>query len=812
MLRNYIKITLRNFRRNKMFTIINVLGLSIGVACCLLLALYIQDELSFDKHFDRVEDIYRITTFVQNDKGNQLTIASCSAPLAAEIKSRIPEIEAIMRILIPPGVEQNLIKLGNNRFYETNGYLADSTFFEVLKYDFIEGNSQHALKDANSVVISESLSEKLFAGEKALGKVIEIENGFSPIDFKVTGVIKEGENRSHLKINFLLPMHCEGWGKIVSEDIDSWAGQNMFFTYLRLIPGSNIPGVVSVINEILMERGGEEMQAIGIRKQHDLQRLADIHLYSDFDFIDLSAGGDIRKIYMLGTIALFILIIGCINFMNLATANANKRSKEVGIRKVMGAERTGLIGQFLGESTIIVLIAIVFSVLWVELLLPFFNDLTGKSLFFARENLVFFMIMLVITTLVTGIFSGSYPAFYLSSFQPASVLKSAKNFKGSYHFLRKYLVIFQFVVSITLVAVVVMINQQLSYIQSKDLGFDPAAKIVLPLRNSETRDSYEVLAQKLREKSFVSAVSGVDIIPGSRILDDKVLYTQGSNSENGILTKFNYVDHGYLEMMEMKLLAGRSFTNNRKLESGGKIIINVSCMEKLGFTLENAIGQELKYNWRDGVWNHEIIGVIADFHHWSLHLDIVPLAYAVHSNPAYNAIILKFSKGSGEQMITSAKEVWEATNLQTPFEYRFLNDHIQRQYDEDQATSSVIEYFTLLAIIISCLGLYGLSLYAAERRVKEIGIRKVMGATSPQIMQLLSNEFSKLTFIAFIVSIPVSYFAMTKWLENFTYKTDISIWIFVIAGLLAFAITQLTVSFQSLKAAMANPVDSLRVE
>ena len=813
MIKNYIKITIRNIQRNKLFTLINVFGLSVGVACCLLLALYIQDELSFDKHFERVEDIYRITTLTQNDKGNQFKLASCSAPLAAEIKSRIPEIEEVTRIFMVPLVEQNLIKFGENRFYETNGYLVDSTFFKVLNYRFVEGNRQHALKDANSVVITESLRDKLFAGEKALGKVIEIENGRFPIGYKITGVIEEGENRSHLKINFLLPMHCEGWGKIIEENFTSWAGQNMFFTYFRLLPKSDLTKVESQINEIQMERGGEEMRMLGIRKTHQLQNLADIHLKSNFDFIDLGVNGNIRNIYILTTIALFILVIACINFMNLATANANKRSSEVGIRKVMGAERMGLIGQFLGESTLIVLIAIVFSVLWVELLLPFFNDLTQKSLDFNRRNLPFFLTILLIITFVTGLLSGSYPAFYLSSFQPASVLKAGKKFKGAYDFFRKYLVIFQFAVSITLVGVVVVINQQLSYVKNKDLGFSASSKIVMPLRNDEARGNYEALIQSLMEKSFVSEASGTDFIPGSRILDDKILYPKGSNAENGILTKFNYIDHGFLEMMEMNLLAGRTFTDNRVLESQGKIIINVRSMESLGFNLENVLGQVVYFNWWKGeVDSHEIIGVVEDFHHWSLHQDIMPLAYSMLPMSGYNAVILDVEAASTNQVIASLEKVWSETNRQTPFEYWFLNDHIQKQYEEDQATSSIIKYFTLLAIFISCLGLYGLSLYSAEQRVKEIGIRKVMGASSTQILRLLSTEFSKLTLIAFIVSIPVSYFAMTKWLENFIYKIDINIWVFVIAGLLAFTITQLTVSFHSIKAALANPVDSLKNE
>ncbi len=812
MIRNYIKISIRNIQRNKLFTLINIFGLSVGVACCLLLALYIQEELSYDKHFDKAEDIYRVTSYMKNDTGKEFRLASCSGPLAWGIKDRIPEIGVVTRIFVPPGSEQSLIKFKDNKFYETNGYMVDSTFFKVFDYQFTEGNARYAMKESNAVVIGQALKNKLFGSGEALGKIIEIENGRSPAPYKVTGVIKESTKKSHLKINYLLSMHGDGWGRPVDNTLTNWVGNNLFFAYLRLMPGSDVAGVETQINEILQENGAQEMKVLGLHKVHRLQRLADIHLRSDFDFIDLGVNGNIRNIYMLSTIAMFILVIACINFMNLATANANKRSNEVGIRKVMGAERKGLIGQFLGESLIMVLIAILFSVLWVELLLPLFNTLTQRSLSFGGENLPFFLAILLVTTFVTGILSGSYPAFYLSSFQPASVLKAGRKSTKSNDFFRKHLVIFQFVISITLVGMVVVINQQLSYLENKDLGFNAKSKVVIPLRNNETRRNYKVLLESIKEKSFVTNACGVDAIPGSTILDDMILYPKGSNSENGVLTKFNYIDHGFLKMMDMDLLAGRRFTDNRAVESQSKIIINRKAVENLGFNLENAVGQIVSFNWADSVFKQEIIGVIENFHQLSLHEDIMPLALGVLPQATYNAIIIEAKSAQTSEIVASLQDTWQVTNSQTPFEYWFLDDHIQKQYDEDRSTSAIITYFTALAILISCLGLYGLSLYSAEQRVKEIGIRKIMGATSVQILRLLSRDFGKLTLIAFILSIPVSYFTMTKWLENFSYRIDISLWVFASAGLMALIITQITISFHAVRASMANPVDSLRNE
>lgn len=812
MIKNYIKIAFRNILRHKAFTIINILGLSVGIACCLLLSLYIHEELSFDKHFADSKNIYRITGIATNDSGDSFRLASTSPPLAQGIRDNISMVQHVSRLFNPPGIEFNMIKYDEKTIPEKKGYLADSTFFDVFDFPFEEGNPASALKEAQSVVITSVLKTKLFGIEPGLGKVIEIENGRTPLSYKITGVIGKPAGNSHIEFNFLLPMHDGGWGKAIEQYFTSWVGQNMFYTYIKVMPGADLDLVKEEINQLIQKNGLEEMKTMGIHKTQGLQPIADIHLKSSFDFIDLGKNGNILYIYILTSIAAFILMIACINFMNLATAKAKKRSTEVGIRKVLGAERGGLIAQFLCESIVVVIIAILLSVLWIELFLPVFNDITQKNIIIDERSIGFYAASLATIALITGILSGSYPAFFLSSFKPARVLKGTGNFRNGNQSMRKCLVIFQFMISTSLIAGVFIVNQQLGYLRSKDLGFNPSAKIILPLRNDEARGNYDNLKGNLEKLSMVKSITGTDAIPGNRIFDDMMLYPDGGNSESGILTKLNSIDYGFLEMMEMELITGRFFIDNRPVESQNRIVINELAMNKLGFNTDNVIGQIVNFNWREDIRKHEIIGVVKNFHHLSLHESIVPIAYEILDQPFYNAMIIHSDMKDEQIGIAEIRDVWESINTSTPLDYQFLDSHMASLYKEDIATSKIIKFFTALAILISCLGLYGLSLYEAEQRIKEIGVRKVMGASTWEIILLLSKDFSKLSIYAFVLSLPLGYFFMTKWLENFSYKIDLNLLTFFGAGLMAFLIIQLTVSFQSTKAAKANPADSLRNE
>lgn len=808
MLQNYLKIALRNLLRNKVYSFINIFGLALGVACCLLLTLYIQDELSYDKHHDNLENIYRIVTQFESDRGVDKQ-GSTSPPIAMTLMEELSEVESAARVLNPPGVSQNLIKYEDNVFYETDGLLADSTLFDVLTYEFKEGNPAQALSDANTVVISETLANKLFGDEPALDKSIIISQGGPEINFKITGVFIEN-TRSHIKANFFVSMLSSGWAEYVRSDAAAkeWAGQNFMPSYVRLIDGHDKKEVEKKMNDILTKYGAEAMKALGMNKTLSLEPVKDIYLKSD-----IGQSPRITYIYVIASIAFFILLIACINFMNLSTAKATKRAAEIGIRKVMGAFRSSLISQILGEAMVIVFIAILLSIVILQLSLPFFNQVTGKSISFGSENIQYFIFALIGITIITGLVAGSYPAFYLSSFQPAQVLKGKFNLSSASGWLRKGLVVFQFMIAIILVCGMIVISKQLTYMQEKDLGFDASAKIVLPLRTKNAQEQYHALKKQLEGNSAIKKASGAEYIPGSSIFSDMMYYSEGGNMDVAILHRRNTVDAGYINLLDIKLIAGRQFSENPEAESETNIIINRTSAKKLGFEPEQAVGQPLYFDWRGKKYTFQIIGVIEDYHQASLKQEIKPTIFEIATEPQqFPYLIVSVSTTDFNETTALLEKTWKGLVNDTPFEYYFLDEAIQKQYSEDQKVSQIITSFTVIAMIICCLGLYGLSTYMAERRFKEIGVRKVMGASIGQIVTMMSKEFIRLVLIALIIAVPLAWYMMNEWLNGFAYHLPISFTIFIYAGSAALAIALITVSFESIKAASANPVTSLRNE
>lgn len=811
MLKNYFTIALRNIVRSKVYSSINIAGLAIGIACCLLLSLYIEDEYQFDRHHTRLNDLYRIITVFQSDKGTHKQ-GSCSPPIAMAMGEEVPEIETATRALNPPGVAQNLIKYGDNVFYESNGLLADSTLFDVFTYEFLEGNPKKSLVDANTVVITDRLAQKLFGSEPALNKIINISQGGPTADFKVTGVIREND-RSHIKASFFTSMTSSGWGAYMrsQEAQGEWGGQNFVPSYVKLVPGHHVEEVIKKMNEVLMKHGAEDMKALGIVKTLSLEPVKDIYLRSE-----VGHGPRIIYIYVVASIAVFILLIACINFMNLSTAKATKRANEIGVRKVMGAVRASLVSQILGEAMVIVVIAIFLSVVIVQLALPFFNHLTGKEIAFGSGNAFYFGVALVVITLATGLIAGSYPAFYLSSFQPAQVLKSKSTFNNSSGGLRQTLVVFQFMIGIALVCGMLIVSKQLHFIESKNLGFDAKSKIVLPLRTRTAQDAYTTLQKELEGNAHVKGIAATAYIPGSYIWNDFSLYAQGGNMDVAKIHRVNTVQAGYLELLGIKMIAGRPFTDNTESERN-KIVINRTGAKDLGFDPEQAVGQELSTEFQGEKKTFQVIGVMDDYHQTTLKEPINATLFRVAGGDMaggdrFRYALVNIDGGKFEESIALIEKTWKRLVNDTPFEYTFLDDDIKKQYDSDRQVSGIITSFTIIAMLISCLGLYGLSSYMAERRYKEIGVRKVMGASVNQIMILMSKEFMKLVVIAFIIAVPLSWYAMSQWLEGFAYRTAIEASVYIYACLAALLIALLTVSFESIKAASANPVDSLRNE
>jgi putative ABC transport system permease protein len=531
----------------------------------------------------------------------------------------------------------------------------------------------------------------------------------------------------------------------------------------------------------------------------------------------MSDTGNIQNVYILSSIGIFILLIACINFMNLTTAKASQRAGEVGVRKSLGATRKNLIGQFLGESLTIVVAAMLLSIGTVQLILPLFNSLTQKDLSINGENILYIVGSLVLIGGFTAVVAGSYPAFFLSAFQPAQVLKDKRLSGGSSNWLRRSLVVFQFVISITLISAIVIIQKQLSFIQSKELGFEVDNKIMIPFRSDEAKNQYTQIKNAAKQLSQVKSVSASTSLPSTPLLRDYALYPQGSSLDKAILHRNMSIDENYFKTMGIKLLAGREFiyeTDSMSFDrTDRKIMVNEMSLKELGLDLDKAVGSIIYSEFNGVVAKHEIVGVVSDFHQFSLHENMAPLLFYIHRSPTqYNYLVISANTADAETIVSQLEKTWKEIIPNTPFESAFLSDSVAKQYEEDSRTSLILTIATTLAILISCLGLYGLSIYVAERRVKEIGIRKVMGASVSGIVALLSKEFIKLVIIAFVIAVPLGYYAMNKWLLSFAYRIELNALVFVVAGLISLAIAWLTVSFESIKAAISNPVKSLRNE
>lgn len=816
MLSNYLKIAYRNLLKHKIFSLINIIGLSVGMTCCILLALYVKDEFSYEQHFTGHDRVYRLYTGFTKD-GEKNTFPRVSPPIAPALPNLLPEVEIATRVITPPEVEQHLIRYGEALHYEKRGYLVDSTFFDVFDYDFAEGDRHTVLDQPATVVLSSKTARKIFGEKSPLDEQLIINSGPSIDTFRITGVLKPYRNPSHLDADFYMSLRSEGWGDYISS-VTTWAWQNFANGYVKLRPLTHAREVEAKIPQLMDKYAGADLKASGLIKEIHLQPLDDIRLYSDFkDNFNLGgSSGSITYVYILSTIGIFILILACINFMNLTTAKASQRTGEVGVRKSLGATRGNLVKQFLGESMTIVVISALVAIAAAKLTLPFFNQLTNKALSLEGSNLLFVTGIGLLITLLTGTLAGSYPAFFLSAFEPARILKG-KQMAGGSQWVRKGLVVSQFIISITLISTIVIIHQQFEFIQNKSLGFDPTRNMVIPLRTQEARTQYLNLRDRVSQLAGVEAVSATTSLPSTPLLRDYALYVEGSSMEKGVLHRMINVDERYLDLLDMKLIAGRHFIfqtdSFSNVHPRNRVIVNEASLREYGIPLEDAVGTQLLSEFSGDIMYHEIIGVVEDFHQQSLHERIPPIMFRIPSQRDGFIFMTMKLKGNDYSSVSSQVEhIWKELVPSTPFENQLLADSIKLQYEKDQRVSRVITISTILAMLISCLGLYGLSIFMAERRTKEIGIRKVLGASVPGIIAMLSTDFLKLILLAFAIAAPIGYYAMEQWLESFVYRMDLSVLIFVVSGVITFLIAWLTIGFESVRAALSNPVKSLRSE
>jgi len=782
MFANYLKIAFRNIRKQKGYSFINIFGLASGMACCLLILLWVQDELSFDKFHKNSENIYRVVQ--EADHAGQKVRLSRTPPLLGPVlKNEFPEIDKAARCWMADITFQF-----NNRLYANEGIITDTDFLKMFTYPLLKGEIESALSDPSSIVITSEMAIKIFGNSDVIGEVIKSAGGN---DYQITAIVENPSQNSHQKFDFLLPF------SIFNEfGSHMWAiSNNPMYTYI-LLKGDSSPEIVDKkIGDIITKNAPETITRVY------LQPLESIYLYSDFAG-DLGGHGDIKYVYIFFMVALFIITIACINFMNLSTARSGGRSKEVGIRKVVGAEKSQLIRQFFGESLFLSILALLFACIFVLLFLPTFNNLSGKQLNFNFSDMTLILGFIGIT-LFTGIVSGSYPALFLSSFRPVQALKGRAVSGTKSKVLRKILVLIQFTLSIILITSTFVVYNQLSFMRNMKLGFDKECLLYLPM-NDAIRENFQPIKDELLNNSTIDNVTY-----SSHILTDVThvhgnLEWEGKDPAREVPMNCLMVDEDFVKTMEMEIVDGRDFLKELKSDEGETYIVNETAAAIMGFS--SPVGKEITYQKKKG----RIIGVVKDFHFKPLHKELEPMIL-INSSDERFYMYIRIS-GDISASIQSIKTVWNRFFPDVSFEYKFLDKSLDNMYISEMRVGKIFNYFTALAIIISCLGLFGLASFTAEQRTKEIGIRKVLGASVTTIVLLLGREFVKWVVIANLFAGPIAYFVMKNWLANFAYRTNFSIWTFIYSGMLAFIIALVTVSYQSVKAAVTNPVESLMYE
>lgn len=809
MFRNYLKIALRNFLRFKGYTMLNTLGLAVGIAASLLIVQHVRDELRCDQFINDGDRLYRVGTAF--NLGTESTLTAMSpAPLAQTLVQDYPEIEASVRLLKAPSVEKYLIQYENQSFFESKGYLVDSTFFQLFTFRFSEGNPANALSQPNSVVLSRQLAEKIFGRQSPLNKTLKFKDVFGEYELSVRGVTDPELEKSHIDGNFYINMRGTPAGQRFGS-LEEWAGNNMFYTYVRLKPGASPDAFEAKLPALVEAKAGERLRTLGFQKRHFLEPVQDIYLHSSVVY-PVGPTGNITMVYVFSAIALFILLIACINFMNLATAKSTIRAREVGVRKVVGASRQMLIQQFLSESFVLSFIAVLLAVVGAYVALPYFNQLAGKELQLSFRQDPSLLLWLTGITLFTALLAGSYPALYLSRFSPVNIFRGKVGKQFSAQQIRRALVVLQFIVSIALIQGIFVIQQQMAYVQSKDLGFEREGQLVVQLNTTQAMENFPALKTEAAKITDIRSVTGVSSIPGGPNIEDMLFYAEGKPQDETVHSHIYYTDREYLENMKFKLLAGRYFDEGRSADSTRSVIISRYLMQSLGYTLENAIGRKFFWNWDGTQHEQEIIGVVQDFHATTLRDAIDGHTFFWASEPRFPYLIATVSMGNIPNLINSLHSVWARFNPGEPFEFYFLDDKLQQAYLDDQRTARLVTGFTGLALFISCLGLFGLAAFAAESRTKEIGVRKVLGATIGDIISLLSRDFILLILVAILIASPLAWYIMNQWLQDFKYHVPMPWWAFGAAGLIALVLMLLTVSWHSVKAAVANPVNSLNRE
>lgn len=797
MLRNLLKVSIRTLVKDKSYSVLNILGLTIGITCSLFLFLYILHELSFDRYHKNAQNIYRVVSNIK-EPDNAFTWAVAQIPLAEELQLNYPEVKNAVRFF---GTGRTQYKNGEQQFYEEDFYLADSTVFDMFTYPFMYGDPATALDNPFSIVLTETTAAKYFSDiSGALGQSIQNQQGE---EFKVTGIMRDVPLNSHFIFDALISRNTR-------PDFQGSWGNFGVFTYVQLPEGYDLSKMYASLDKVIEEKVDPIFEQFGITIKYELQPILDIHLYSKIQD-EAEAGGDISYIYIFMSVALFMLIIACINYMNLATARSVSRAREVGVRKVMGSQRIQLIAQFITESVVIALTALVLSVILVYALLPFFNQLANKTLPFSFILQWPVIVSLLAIVFFVGIVGGSYPAFYLSSFNPVNVLKGKVSARGGNAVFRKVLVVFQFGISIFMLIATLIVYNQLQFMRNKDLGFEKERVIRLSLNEQALREKSRVLVDRLKQSPDVASVGMASSSPGQGIgkLLLKVEDNDGKLVDRGV--DLFAADYDFVKTLGMTIVEGRDFSRDVISDTTYAVLVNEAMVARMSW--DNPIGKKFIFDGGDEPdVEKRVVGVIKDYHQNSLYDAIEPLMILLQLQSGN--VFVRTGEGDVRQSLKSVEQAWKEVFPTYTFAYEFLDADFDSQYKADEKRSQIFTVFSILTIVIACLGLLGLAAFTTEQRTKEIGVRKVIGASVQHLVALVSREFFVLVGIGMVLAFPIAWYFTSDWLQNFAYRIELEAqWpTFVMSALLAFVITLLTVGYHVVRAASVNPVESLKEE
>jgi len=794
MMRFFSKLAWRNLMKDKLFSLINILGLSIGIAVCMMIFLFISNEFSVDRFHKNGDRIYRVTRGFTNN-GKASTVSYLSWPYAPALLNDFKG-EIVKAVRVNPN--DDLIKANNKSFHEMRVLDVDSGFFSLFSFPLLRGNAATALKDPNDVVLTETTAKKYFATiDDAMGKTILMDK---TLPLKITGIAKDVPSNSHLTFDVVMPLQTPKNTPTTSQWIS-----NGLYTYVLLDKNASAQNIQRRLPQFINKYMADAAIKYGYKPTLSLVPLKDVYFENiTFDGNDITHG-DKTVVYIFISIAAFILLIACINFMNLSTIRAVDRSKEVGLRKVLGALRNNLIGQFIGESVLITAISCLVAIGLLLLAMPWYNQLLGYTLTVSWSSWPIYAFLAGVI-LVVGFLAGSYPAFFLSAFSPIQALKGKlKLGKGGAAF-RHALVVVQFSISILLIVGTSIITRQMSYVKNKQLGYDKEQTLLVRIDNNDIYNHMQAFKTDLQNSGAVKSVSLMSGEPGG-FFDTQSFNVEGHNDIWNANTE--YADFQYVQTFGLKIIAGRDFSPQFPSDTLQSVLLNHTAAAKLGWTPEQAVGKWIKNTFRDSLRRH-VVGVVEDFNFLSLKQNMAPLV--ISPAPDRRVIVIKLQAGNVQAGIAAAKDEYMKQAGAYPFEYRFLDQQFNDLYQTDLRQQTILTVFAGLAIFVACLGLFGLASFAATKRFKEIGVRKVLGSSVQGIVVLLSRDLLKPVLIATIIALPLGYYAMDKWLQGFAYKTTLSWWIFALAALLTFSIALITVSIKAVNAALANPVKSLRAE